>query len=89
MLRIIGMKDTYTVAQAQAQLPKLCRSGRRFVIARRNRPVYVAVPLDEFDALLETMELLANPAAMKTLRAARAGKLAYKELDLDDENLGL
>jgi PHD/YefM family antitoxin component YafN of YafNO toxin-antitoxin module len=83
------MKDTYTVAQAQAQLPKLCRSGRRFVIARRDRPVYVAVPLDEFDALLETMELLANPAAMKTLRAARAGKLAYKELDLDDENLGL
>jgi hypothetical protein len=39
------MKDTYTVAQAQAQLPKLCRSGRRFVIARRDRAVYVAVPL--------------------------------------------
>jgi PHD/YefM family antitoxin component YafN of YafNO toxin-antitoxin module len=76
------------VAQAQAQLPKLCRSGRRFVIARRDRPVYVAIPLEEFDALLETMELLANPAAMKTLRAARAGKLAYKELNLDDENFG-
>jgi PHD/YefM family antitoxin component YafN of YafNO toxin-antitoxin module len=83
------MDDTYTVAQAQAQLPKLCRSGRRFVIARRDRPVYVAVPLEEFDALLETMELLANPAAMKTLRAARSGKLAYKELNLGNENFGL
>jgi hypothetical protein len=26
---------------------------------------------------------------MKALRAAKAGKLAYRELDLDDENFGL
>mgnify|MGYP001598376514 CR=1 FL=1 len=44
---------------------------------------------EDYDALLETMELLSNPTAMKTLRAAKAGKLAYKELNLADENFGL
>jgi len=32
---------------------------------------------------------LSNPAAMKTLRAAKAGHLAYRELDLADDNFGL
>ena len=83
------MSDTYTIAQAQANLPKLCRSKKRFVIARRDKPVYVAMPIEDFDAVLETMELLANPKAMKALRAARTGKAKYQDLDLDDENFGL
>jgi PHD/YefM family antitoxin component YafN of YafNO toxin-antitoxin module len=82
-------KVTYTVSEAQANLPGLCRAGRRFVISRRDKPVYVAMPLEDYDALLETMELLSDPTAMKTLRAAKAGKLAYKELNLADENFGL
>ena len=83
------MKEIYSVREAQANLPKLCNSKKRFVIARRHDPVYVALPLEEFDALLETMELLSNQEAMKWLRADKAGKLKYKELDLDDENFGL
>jgi len=82
-------KPTYTVSEAQANLPRLCRTGRRFVISRRDKPIYVAMPLADYDALLETMELLSNPAAMKTLRAAKAGHLAYRELDLADGNFGL
>ncbi len=66
-----------------------CRSQRRFIIARRNKPVYVAMPVEDFNALLETMELLANPKAMKALQAAKAGKLKYHELDLSDEDFGL
>ena len=82
-------KVTYTVSEAQANLPGLCRTGRRFVISRRDKPVYVAMPLEDYDALLETMELLSNPRAVTTLRAAKAGRLAYKELNLADENFGL
>jgi len=83
------LNDTYTIAQAQANLPRLCRSQKRFVIARRDKPVYVAMPIEDFDAVLETMELLANPKAMKALRTAKAGKAKYTVLNLDDENLGL
>ena len=46
------MNDIYTIREAQSQLPRLCNSRKRFVIARRNDPVYVALPLEEFDALL-------------------------------------
>ena len=70
------MKTAYTISEAQAQLPHLCWTGRWFVILQRDKPVYAAMPLEDYDALLETMELLSNPAAMKTLRAAKAGKLA-------------
>ncbi len=82
-------KLTYTVSEAQAKLPSLCRSGRRFVIARRDKPIYVALPLEDYSALLETMELLSNPGAMSVLRTAKADRLAYKELNLADENFGL
>ena len=82
-------KATYTVSEAQSNLPSLCQSGRRFVICRRDKPVYVAMPLEDYDALLETMELLSNPKAVATLRAAKAGRLAYKELNLANENFGL
>lgn len=37
----------------------------------------------------ETLEILANPEAMKWINAAKKGKLKYKTLDLDDENFGL
>ena len=47
------------------------------------------MPLEDYDALLETMELLSNPKAVATLRAAKAGRLAYKELNLADEDFGL
>lgn len=82
-------KVTYTISEAQANLATLCRAKRRFVISRRGEPVYVAMPLEDYDALLETIELLSNPFAMKTLRRAKAGKLAYRELNLADKNFGL
>lgn len=83
------MPVTYNMKEAQAGLPALCRSGKRFVIANRNRPVVVALPLEDFEALLETMDLLADPAAMKALKAARDGKTRYRDLNLTDANFGL
>jgi PHD/YefM family antitoxin component YafN of YafNO toxin-antitoxin module len=47
------------------------------------------LPIDDYEAMMETMDLLSNPGAMKALRAAKAGKLTYRELDLDDEDFGL
>lgn len=41
------------------------------------------------EAMMETMDILSDPKAMKVLRAAKAGKLSYKKLDLDDHGLGL
>jgi prevent-host-death family protein len=78
-----------TVTQAQSQFPRLCRQSRRVLVTRRDKPVSVLLPIADYEALMETMDLLSDPKAMKLLRAAKAGKLAYKPLDLDDENFGL
>ena len=83
------MAAYYNMREAQASLPKLCRSGRRFVISNRNRPVVVALPVDDFEALMETLDVLADPAAMNAVQSARAGKTKYRSLNLADENFGL
>ena len=92
MLRNLSMKATYpvmSVTQAQSDFPKLCRQGKRILITKRDKPVSVLLPIGDYEAMMETMDLLSNPRAMKTLRAAKAGKLTYRKLDLDDEHFGL
>ncbi len=78
-----------TVTQAQSDFPKLCREGKRILITKRDKPVSVLLPIEDYEALMETMDLLSNPKAMKILRGAKSGKLPYKDLDLEDEDFGL
>lgn len=78
-----------TVTQAQSGLPKLCRQGKPILITKRDKPISVLLPIDDYEAMIETMDVLSNPKAMKAIRAAKAGKLTYRELDLGDENFGL
>jgi len=81
--------QTMTVSKAQAGLPKLCNSGKSYLITRRDEPAAVLMPIEDYESLIETLDLLSNPRAMQILRAAKAGKVSYKPLDLDDEGLGL
>jgi len=78
-----------TVSRAQAGLPKLCNSGKSYLITNRDQPTAVLLPIGDYEALSETLDLLANTEAMKVLATAKAGGLSYKDLDLEDENLGL
>ena len=88
-LYTFAMQLTYNIREAQAQLSKLCRGGRKFVIANRDKPVFVALPVADFEALLETMDVLADPMAMKALKQSQTGSAKYEALNLDDENFGL
>jgi PHD/YefM family antitoxin component YafN of YafNO toxin-antitoxin module len=47
------------------------------------------MPVEDFEALMETMDVLADPAAMTAIHAAKAGKTQCRPLNLDDENFGL
>ncbi len=80
---------TLSVSKAQSGLPKLCRDKKAILITTHEKPVSVLLPIEDYEALIETMDLLANPTAMRTLRAAKVGKLRYRRLNLDDENFGL
>ncbi len=78
-----------SVSKTQSGLPKLCRDKKAILITTHEKPVSVLLPIEDYEALIETMDLLANPAAMQILRAAKSGKLRYHRLNLDDEDFGL
>ena len=80
---------TVTVTKAQSGLPKLCRDKKPVLITNHDKPVSVLLPIEDYEALIETMDLLADPKAAQTLQKAKAGKLKYQALNLDDEDFGL
>jgi len=77
-----------SITQAQAQLPRILRSKETIAVQRHQETVAFIVPRERMEALLETMELLANPAAMRAIRRDRSGKGKYLPLSVLDDNEG-
>jgi prevent-host-death family protein len=83
-----NMKKAYTVKEAQRNLAAMLRTaetGQLATITRHDRPVAYVIGADRLNAIAETMELLASPAAMKAIRAAERGTgKVYPATDLPD-----
>jgi hypothetical protein len=80
------VKTTFDIAEAQAQLPKLVRAKQTVTLRQADETVAFLVPRDRMEALLETMEIMANPEAMKAIRRDRSGKGKYLPLSVLDEH---
>jgi antitoxin YefM len=77
----MDMPNTYQVKDAQRQLPALLRraeAGAVMTIWRRNTPIAHVIGAERMAAIAETMELLANPVAMKAIRTAEAGLTHFR-----------
>ncbi len=68
--------STVSVSEAQANLPKLIRRDS-FAIARHGKVVGVFLSKDRMEALVESMELLANPEFNQALKEQQSGKTKY------------
>ena len=81
------MSSTYSVAEAQAQLPALLRKvdNGLIVITRRDKTIAYLVSAQRMEAIAETLEVMADPEAMKALRRAREGKGKYYPAKILDE----
>ena len=73
------MRNTYSVAVAQANLPSILRKGddEIAVVERRGEVCGFIVGKKRMEAIAETLELLANPDFADTLKKLRAGKLKF------------
>lgn len=82
------MKYTYSITQAQAKFPGLVREAEAapILVTRHDETVAYIVSKQRMDAIKETLEVLANPAAMKALRAAGHKRTRYVPLDEIPEN---
>jgi antitoxin YefM len=79
------MKSTYSIKEAQSQFTGLVReaeNGGMVTITRHEKAVAYVMGADDLAALVETAEILANPAALKAITDAKAGK--GKVFSIDD-----
>ena len=82
------MKTTYSITNAQAKLPAIVRECTKglITITKHDEAVAYVVSRERMETLLETMEILGNPKAMKALQDAREGKTKYYPLESLDED---
>ena len=68
--------ETVTLSDAKTNLPRLLaevsRLGERVVITRSGRPAAVLLSVDEYEGLLETLEILADPELSEAVRRGLA-----------------
>ncbi len=71
------MKKAYTIKDAQRRLSEIVRLAERgdlATITRHDQPVAYVIGAERLAAIAETMEILADPAAMQAIRDAEAGR---------------
>ena len=69
------MVATLTLKELRPQLPKVIEriDARfdRFVITKRGRPVAVMMSVDDYESMLETLDILTDPKAMRGIQEGR------------------
>ena len=74
------MDSTYSVTQAQTNLPRLIKEAAgagSIAITRHDETVASLISRERMDTIVETLEVLGNPAAMKALRQYPEGKTKF------------
>ena len=70
------MVQTMTLKQLRPELPKVVeridKKLDRFVITRRGKPVMVMMGIDDYESLMETLDILNDPVTMRRLKRAEA-----------------
>lgn len=74
------MKDTYSIKELQRETAAVVReaeAGVLVTVTRHDRPVVHVISAERLGAILETMELLADPRFMSQLRHLQERKLKF------------
>ncbi len=82
------METTVTTTEAQANLPRLLRqlpSSRAVTITNHGRIAGFLVSKERMEAIIETMDILANAEAMKAITDFEAGRSRGKDISCLDE----
>ena len=77
------MKNTYSVKELQrdtAAAVRAAESGALVTITRHEKPVVHVISDERLSALLETLELAANPNFVAAEARLRAGKTKFRPL---------
>ena len=88
------MSKTIPLKEARAKFSSLVdkadRLSERYIVTKNGTPKAVVMGADEFESWVETLELMANPKAVKALdqglKEAKAGKFrSFKDAFGEDQ----
>lgn len=81
------MADSYNIKTAQRNFSSVVQEAEDHpvTITRQGKPVTVMMSIDRLEAMAETMEILADPKAMKAIEKARSGKGKFHDLSAIDD----
>ena len=84
------MPNSYSLAEAQKKLPALVRESLRHPvpITKNKQVVGFFLSRERMESMLETMEVMNDPKAMKAVRAYEAGKTKFQPLSALDDDQG-
>jgi antitoxin YefM len=82
------MKNTYSVARAQQNFTRILKEAEEYPIAitRHDETVAFILSRERMDAIVETLEVMANTDAMKAIREHQAGKTKFVSLSTLNED---
>ena len=89
------MTKNISLKSLRPRLPKIMSEVDskmdRFIITKRGRPVALLMAIDDYESILETLDILSNTNLMKRLKKAKmdvkVGRL--KSLDVIERELGI
>ncbi len=83
------MKTAYSVSKTQSNLPRILKEAQDHIVSitRDDETLAYLISKDRLESLIESLELMSNPKAMKAVRDAKTGKTKYHPLpkDLDED----
>ena len=85
------MKSTMSKATEKTDLSHLlrrCAKGSTIAIQRGEKTLAYLVPKVRMEAIVETLDIMTNPKAMKAIRDYKAGKLSFRPLAELEEDEG-
>ena len=82
------MKNTYSVAKAQANFTRILKEAEKNLVSitRHDETVAFILSRERMDAIIETLEIMANPEALRAIREHQAGKTRFVSPSVLDED---
>ena len=80
------MVNTITLKELRPELPKVIERidtrFDRYIVTRRGKPVCIMMGVDDYESLLETMDILGDPALVKRIKKAEQNFAEGKTVSL-------
>jgi prevent-host-death family protein len=88
-LSFIFVKDTYSISDIgrnPAGVIRRAEAKGSVTLSRNGRPVAFVISKGRMEAIIETLEIMANPAAMEAIRAYESGNVRMQDVSVLDYN---